>query len=69
MVRFLNSRPVAWIGVISYSLYLWQSLFVMARGYWWNAFPMNVAITVAVAAGSYYCVERPMLHLRSRFVH
>lgn len=65
--RFLNLRPVMAIGVISYSLYLWQQIFLNPE---WalpiTRFPLNVVLAFAAATASYYLVEKPMLALRSR---
>jgi peptidoglycan/LPS O-acetylase OafA/YrhL len=64
--RALNVRPVMFVGTLSYSLYLWQQLFVDRYGSLSNAFPMNVGLAVAWALISYYGVERPFLALRRR---
>jgi peptidoglycan/LPS O-acetylase OafA/YrhL len=59
----LNVRPVAWLGKISYSLYLWQQLFVYGQ----HARPWySVFFAVAMASASYYFVEQPMLRLREK---
>jgi peptidoglycan/LPS O-acetylase OafA/YrhL len=69
--RILNQPAVMWIGRLSYSLYLWQTFFthhlnieVFGRNGWWNTFPASWLCLLAVAAFSYYCVERPALRLR-----
>jgi peptidoglycan/LPS O-acetylase OafA/YrhL len=64
--RVLNSRPFVTVGVLSYSIYLWQQIFL----YWSHPvrFPLNVALIGVVAAASYYLVERPCLELKKRFV-
>jgi peptidoglycan/LPS O-acetylase OafA/YrhL len=69
--RLFNQPVVAWIGRLSYSLYLWQTFFthgrnmeVFGRNGWWNTFPTNWLCIFAVAAFSYYVVERPALRLR-----
>ena len=56
------------LGVISYSLYLWQQLFLSPTG--WLAsgktvLPWLCALTAAVA--SYRLVEKPVLRFKSRF--
>ncbi|HVY44715.1 MAG TPA: acyltransferase, partial [Minicystis sp.] len=65
--RVLNLRPVRWIGTLSYSLYLWQQLFLNRTS---DAlvcrFPFNVSLAFLCATCSYYLVERPMLRLRGR---
>jgi peptidoglycan/LPS O-acetylase OafA/YrhL len=61
----LNVRPVVWVGKISYSLYLWQQLFVFGS----HARPWYfVFFAVGMAGASYYLVEQPMLRLREREV-
>ena len=65
--RFLNWKPVAFLGVLSYSLYLWQEPFLNRHSdAWWNAFPQNLAFALAAAALSYFIVERAFLGLRKR---
>jgi peptidoglycan/LPS O-acetylase OafA/YrhL len=60
-----------WIGRLSYSLYIWQTFFthhldveVFGRNGWWDTFPTSWLCILAVAAFSYYCIERPALRLR-----
>jgi peptidoglycan/LPS O-acetylase OafA/YrhL len=68
----LNAKAVVWLGVLSYSLYVWQTLFLSyAAGptlsrlpvydwrVWWLA-------ALACACASYYLVERPILKVRDR---
>lgn len=64
---FLNWRPVVFVGVLSYSLYVWQQLFLnRSSGAWMNAFPQNICFAVAAALASYYLLEKPFLALRHR---
>jgi peptidoglycan/LPS O-acetylase OafA/YrhL len=64
--RALQLAPLAWIGRISYSLYLWQQVFLVA-GWEQRAFlqrwPVNLIATFGVAAVSYYALERPAMRL------
>jgi peptidoglycan/LPS O-acetylase OafA/YrhL len=63
----LNWRPIVFIGVLSYSLYVWQQLFLnRGSGAWINAFPQNLCLTVVTALASYYLLEKPFLKLRRR---
>lgn len=65
--RLLNSRPFVAVGVLSYSLYLWQEPFLYFRGTGWaTAFPQNLALAFAAATVSYFLVERPFLALKDR---
>jgi len=52
--RLLNWKPVVFLGVLSYSLYLWQSPFLNHRSdAWLHAFPQNlVCAPSSVCAGS-----------------
>jgi len=64
----LNWRPIAYIGVLSYSLYLWQQLFLdpISRSFY-ARFPVNIAFAFCAAFVSYYAIERPFLHARRYF--
>jgi peptidoglycan/LPS O-acetylase OafA/YrhL len=65
--RVLNVKPMVWIGTLSYSLYLWQQLFLdRSSQAWYAAFPANVGMAILAGAISYYAVERPTLRLRER---
>jgi peptidoglycan/LPS O-acetylase OafA/YrhL len=61
--RILNVKPVVWLGKISYSLYLWQQLFVYGE----NARPWYfVVFALGLASTSYYFIEQPTLRLREK---
>jgi len=65
--RVLNWRPVAFVGVLSYSLYLWQQLFLNRYSLTWiNRFPQNLGLGVVAALASYFLLEKPLLNLRRR---
>jgi peptidoglycan/LPS O-acetylase OafA/YrhL len=65
--RVLNAQPLVFVGWLSYSLYLWQQLFLnRASGAWTASFPLNLTLAVVAALGSYYAIERPSLALRRR---
>jgi peptidoglycan/LPS O-acetylase OafA/YrhL len=61
----LNSAPMIWVGLLSYSLYLWQQPFLVFDGPLNNLY-VRLLLTVVVAYASYRLVEQPMLRLRSR---
>jgi peptidoglycan/LPS O-acetylase OafA/YrhL len=60
--RMLNSRPFVFVGVISYSLYLWQEPFLNAAS--GLPLPAKLVLVFAAALGSYYLIEKPALRLR-----
>jgi peptidoglycan/LPS O-acetylase OafA/YrhL len=60
--RLLNLRLVAWLGQISYSLYLWQQPFCYSPSH--SGYFCLLALPCACA--SYYLIEQPMLRLRER---
>jgi peptidoglycan/LPS O-acetylase OafA/YrhL len=75
--RLLSNRVLAYLGLISYAMYLYH-LAVLKQVDRWLGEPMDAAlgvrlitygvlgllITVAIASASYYLVERPALRLR-----
>jgi len=65
--QVLNWKPISFIGVLSYSLYLWQQPFLNRHSTGWvNAFPQNLGLAVAAALASYLLLEKPLLKLRHR---
>jgi len=65
--RFLNCRPMIFIGTLSYSLYLWQQPFLNRHSTSFvAAFPQNLAFAVIAALASYHVIEKPFLALRER---
>ncbi|MGA8103795.1 MAG: acyltransferase [Candidatus Acidiferrales bacterium] len=61
--KILNNRVIRHIGVVSYSLYLWQEIFTARQ---LPLLPWGFLYAFAVAELSYWVVERPSLRLRSR---
>jgi peptidoglycan/LPS O-acetylase OafA/YrhL len=61
---FLNSRPLVWMGLLSYSLYLWQQPFLVFDGPL-NYMSVRLVLTFAAAYVSYRFVEQPMLRFRA----
>lgn len=66
--RLLTAGPIIYIGLISYSLYLWHwSILVLAK--WtigvgpWSAIVL-LSLTVMIAALSYHLVEKPLRYAR-----
>lgn len=70
-LKFLEATPLVWLGKISYSLYLWHLFAALIALELAGSSPhlaaaLTVAIGVALAAASYYLIERPFLKLKSR---
>jgi peptidoglycan/LPS O-acetylase OafA/YrhL len=66
--RFLEFRPLVYLGRISYSVYLWQQLFTTpANTTWTGKFPLNVVIAIAVGWLSYQFIEVPFIRLKDKY--
>jgi peptidoglycan/LPS O-acetylase OafA/YrhL len=66
--RFLDLRVLALIGKVSYSLYIWQQLWMLFPGAPMpfprlQSFPVNVLIALCCGVASYYGVEKPCIEL------
>jgi peptidoglycan/LPS O-acetylase OafA/YrhL len=76
--RLLSTRPMAWLGTVSYGLFLYHLpvLIAIKRLGWETALGsqlvsytvIGLAATCALAALSWYLVERPFLGLKSKRV-
>jgi peptidoglycan/LPS O-acetylase OafA/YrhL len=72
MHRVLRHRAVAWLGTISYGIFLWHYAVALKIGSPGAKDPFLVVlagtlvISVLCAAASYYLVERPLLRLKYR---
>ncbi len=70
---FLRSRPVVWVGIVSYGVYLWHETWLTVVLRWWHRplfttpfLPVTfivLALTLVVAGASYRLVERPLQQL------
>lgn len=68
--RLSNWKPVVFLGVLSYSLYLWQMPFLDHRSdAWIHAFPQNLMLVFLAALSSWFLIERPFNRLRRRLRH
>jgi peptidoglycan/LPS O-acetylase OafA/YrhL len=71
LLRCLEFRPLAWIGTLSYGLYLWH---IPVHSFLYDPnrplllrLTLAFGVTFAVATVSYYLVEQPCLKLKKRF--
>jgi len=66
--KFLNLRPMRTVGLISYSLYLWQQLFLdRTSNNILSSFPINLALAFLMAGASFVFVESQALRLREKW--
>ena len=65
--RLLERTPLVLAGALSYSLYLWQQLFLGPhRGGTAMRLPLALACAASAAVASYFLIERPFLRLKDR---
>lgn len=69
----LNLKGVRFVGVLSYSIYVWQQIFFsrpdtfgLAEAPWPLRFPFNIILVAVTAVASYLLIEKPFLRLRYR---
>ncbi|MFD0767285.1 acyltransferase family protein [Mucilaginibacter lutimaris] len=66
----LNCKPMKFIGKLSYSIYMWQQLFVSEYARmpkFITAYPYNIIGIILIPIASYYLYERYFLKLKNRF--
>jgi peptidoglycan/LPS O-acetylase OafA/YrhL len=79
MERGLSFRPLVWVGVISYGLYLWHVPIWVGMNFGWpvevqdlgvlGAAGIAMLLTFFAAAVSYRYFERPFLRMKGRLGH
>jgi len=64
----LDWRPLTSLGLVSYSIYIWQELFTGKSGLplWFSTFPQNLLFIAFAGALSYYLIERPFMRIKDR---
>jgi len=67
----LTFSPLAWIGRVSYGLYLWHPIAIVItfQAAWpvWLKIPVALTSALIITALSYYLIERPCLRLKRNF--
>ena len=74
--RILEAQPLKWIGRLSYSIYIWQQLFLVMDPVDLipqieplQYFPINFIAVILMAVASYYLVERRLIRIGHRIYH
>ena len=72
LFKVLNSKIAVELGIISYSLYIWQQLFILPIGTskyleQFSFFPINVILALLIALLSYHGFEKPFLKMKAKF--
>jgi peptidoglycan/LPS O-acetylase OafA/YrhL len=71
LTRMLERRTLVWIGRLSYGIYLWHAFAIVVTTHFDIPNGIRAAlalpIAIALAAISFFCVERPFLKLKKHF--
>jgi len=72
VITFLEWKPIKYIGVISYSVYIWQGFFVrtgqdMLPKIWVHEAPQNVVFSFIMAIISFELLEKRFLKFKKNF--
>ncbi len=70
ITRILEWQPLAFTGKISYSIYVWQGLFLRTGPggtLWIQHFPQNILLTLFAALLSYFLIEKKVQKLKQHY--
>jgi peptidoglycan/LPS O-acetylase OafA/YrhL len=65
--KFLNNKIINNVGLLSYSIYLWQQFFIYNKSFWICNYPQSLVMIMGAALFSYYIIEKPFLKLKTKF--
>jgi peptidoglycan/LPS O-acetylase OafA/YrhL len=67
--KFLNLKPLSFIGILSYSIYIWQQLFLSNDARFpLSKYPVNLIFLALIPLLSYFYYEKYFLKLKARFI-
>jgi peptidoglycan/LPS O-acetylase OafA/YrhL len=64
--RMLNWRPAVFVGVLSYSIYLWQQMALDHAQSWLGALAPRLLFALVASLLSYFFIEQPFIKLGKR---
>lgn len=70
LTRVLEWRPLAGLGRISYSIYIWQQVILnpsLGEAATWRRFPFNILLAIGAGWLSYHVFEKRFLLLKDRY--
>jgi len=70
VIRIFSNQLLRYFGKISYSLYLWQQIFLVVREPAWcnlRNTPQNMLLPLCCAVASFHIIEAPALRLKRHF--
>ncbi len=70
--RFFENSIIQFIGMLSYSVYIWQQLFLGSSSDWMKYkfltfFPYNIFMILICALFSYFFIEKPFLRIKTAY--
>lgn len=73
LFKIFNHQLIIYIGKLSYSIYVWQQIFLIPtyaypeHFLWWTSYPINVILAFFTAMVSYHFLEMPLLRFKIFF--
>lgn len=67
--QLFNFKPLVTMGLMSYSVYIWQQLFLFPfNRSWMGGYPLNLLLACGAGALAYFLIEQPILRLKNRLL-
>ncbi|MBI4931345.1 MAG: acyltransferase [Bacteroidetes bacterium] len=71
LINIFEFSILKFIGKLSYSIYLWQEIFLMGAVHgkesWMQKFPQNILCTFIMASFSYFVIEKRFLKMKNKY--
>ena len=59
--RLLEWKPLTYVGMLSYSIYIWQQPLTLYGAHSYKTLLVKIALLPILATGSYFLIERPLI--------